>query len=49
MGRTPFGLLVSAMLVGAVAAGSAIAADEGILVGKALIPAPSRELFREFV
>ena len=33
----------------AVAAGSAIAADEGILVGKALIPAPSRELFREFV
>lgn len=33
----------------AVAAGSAIASEEGILVGKALIPAPARELFREFV
>ena len=32
----------------AVAAGAAVAAEDGILVGKALIPAPSRELFREF-
>jgi microcompartment protein CcmL/EutN len=33
----------------AVAAGSAIAAGEGILVGRAVIAAPSKELFREFV
>jgi microcompartment protein CcmL/EutN len=33
----------------AVAAGSAIAAEEGILVGRGIIPAPSRELFRDFV
>jgi microcompartment protein CcmL/EutN len=33
----------------AVSAGAAIASEEGILVGKALIPAPSRELFGEFV
>jgi microcompartment protein CcmL/EutN len=33
----------------AVAAGSAIAADEGILVGRAVIAAPSRELFRDFM
>ena len=33
----------------AVAAGAAVASDEGILVGKAVIPAPARELFREFI
>jgi microcompartment protein CcmL/EutN len=33
----------------AVSAGAAIASEEGILVGKALIPAPSRQLFGEFV
>ena len=33
----------------AVAAGSQVAADEGILVGRAVIAAPSKELFREFV
>ena len=33
----------------AVAAGAAVAADEGILVGKVVIPAPARELFRELV
>jgi microcompartment protein CcmL/EutN len=33
----------------AVAAGAAVAADEGVLVGKAVIPAPAQELFREFV
>ena len=33
----------------AVAAGAAVAADEGILVGKAVIPAPAKELFRELV
>ena len=33
----------------AVAAGAAVAADEGILVGKAVIPGPAKELFREFV
>ena len=33
----------------AVAAGSAIAAEEGILVGRGIIAAPSRELFRDFV
>ena len=33
----------------AVAAGAAIASEEGILVGKALIPAPTKELFREWV
>jgi microcompartment protein CcmL/EutN len=33
----------------AVAAGSQVAADDGILVGRAVIAAPARELFREFV
>lgn len=33
----------------AVMAGSAIAAEEGILVGRAIIAAPRRELFREWV
>ncbi len=33
----------------AVAAGAAVAADEGILVGKAVIPAPAKELFRELI
>jgi microcompartment protein CcmL/EutN len=32
----------------AVAAGAAVASEEGILVGKAVIPGPSKELFREF-
>jgi microcompartment protein CcmL/EutN len=32
----------------AVAAGAAVASDEGILVGKAVIPGPAKELFREF-
>jgi microcompartment protein CcmL/EutN len=33
----------------AVAAGSAVASDEGILVGRAVIAAPSRQLFRDFM
>ena len=33
----------------AVAAGAAVASDEGILVGKAVIPGPAKELFREFM
>jgi microcompartment protein CcmL/EutN len=33
----------------AVAAGTQVAAEEGILVGRAVIAAPSKELFREFV
>ena len=33
----------------AVAAGCAIAAEEGILVGSGVIAAPSKELFREYV
>jgi microcompartment protein CcmL/EutN len=33
----------------AVAAGSAVAAEEGILVGRGVIAAPSKEVFREFV
>lgn len=33
----------------AVAAGSAVAAEDGMLVGRAVIAAPSKELFREFV
>ena len=33
----------------AVATGAQVAADEGILVGRAVIAAPSKELFREFV
>jgi microcompartment protein CcmL/EutN len=33
----------------AVAAGSRIAADEGMLVGRGVIPAPSRELFRDYL
>jgi microcompartment protein CcmL/EutN len=33
----------------AVAAGSRVAGRDGILVDRAVIPAPSRELFREFV
>jgi len=33
----------------AVAAGTQVAAAEGILVGRAVIAAPSQELFREFV
>ena len=33
----------------AVAAGAAVAADDGILVGRAVIAAPSRQLFGEFV
>jgi microcompartment protein CcmL/EutN len=33
----------------AVDAGSAIAGDEGILVARAVIPAPRPELFREFI
>jgi microcompartment protein CcmL/EutN len=32
-----------------VAAGAAVASDEGILVGKAVIPGPAKELFREFM
>jgi microcompartment protein CcmL/EutN len=33
----------------AVAAGAAVASEEGILVGKAVIPGPAKELFREFM
>ena len=33
----------------AVAAGSKAAAEEGMLVGRAVIPAPSEELFRDFI
>jgi microcompartment protein CcmL/EutN len=33
----------------AVSAGAQIAAEDGILVGRAVIAAPSKELFREFV
>ncbi len=33
----------------AVAAGSAIAADEGILVGRVVIAAPSKEVFRDII
>lgn len=33
----------------AVAAGATVAAEEGILVAKAVIPAPRKELFREFI
>jgi microcompartment protein CcmL/EutN len=33
----------------AVAAGSHVAAEEGMLVSKAVIPAPSRELFRDWI
>lgn len=33
----------------AVAAGSQVAAEDGILVGRAVIAAPTKELFREFV
>jgi len=33
----------------AVAAGAAVAADEGILVAKTVIPAPARELFTELI
>jgi microcompartment protein CcmL/EutN len=33
----------------AVAAGTQVAAEDGILVGRAVIAAPSKELFREFV
>jgi len=33
----------------AVAAGAQLAAEDGILVGRAVIAAPSKELFREFV
>jgi microcompartment protein CcmL/EutN len=33
----------------AVAAGAKVAGDDGMLVGKGVIPAPSRELFREYI
>ena len=33
----------------AVAAGSKIAGDDGMLVGRAVIPAPSPELFRDYI
>lgn len=33
----------------AVAAGSAVAAEDGMLVGRGVIPAPSAELFRDFL
>ena len=33
----------------AVAAGAQVAADEGMLVARAVIAGPSRELFREWV
>ena len=33
----------------AVAAGAQVAAEDGILVGRAVIAAPSKELFREFI
>jgi microcompartment protein CcmL/EutN len=33
----------------AVSAGAAVASDEGILVGKAVIPGPAKELFRDFI
>ena len=33
----------------AVSAGATVAAEEGILVAKAVIAAPRKELFREFV
>lgn len=33
----------------AVAAGSKVAADDGLLVGRGVIPAPSPELFRDYV
>jgi hypothetical protein len=32
----------------AAAAGAALASEEGILVGKAVIPGPARGVFREF-
>jgi microcompartment protein CcmL/EutN len=33
----------------AVAAGSKVAAEDGMLVGRGVIPAPSPELFRDFI
>jgi microcompartment protein CcmL/EutN len=33
----------------AVAAGSKVAGDDGMLVGRAVIPAPSPELFRDYI
>ncbi len=33
----------------AVAAGSKVAGDDGMLVGRAVIPAPSPEIFREYI
>ncbi len=33
----------------AVAAGSKVAGEDGMLVGKAVIPAPSQELFRDYI
>jgi microcompartment protein CcmL/EutN len=33
----------------AVAAGSKVAAEEGMLVGRSVIPAPSEELFRDYI
>jgi len=33
----------------AVAAGAKVAGEDGMLVGKGVIPAPSRELFREYI
>jgi microcompartment protein CcmL/EutN len=33
----------------AVAAGSKVAAEEGMLVGRGVIPAPSEELFRDYI
>ena len=33
----------------AVAAGSKVAAEDGMLVGRAVIPAPSAELFRDYI
>lgn len=33
----------------AVAAGSKVAAEDGMLVGKGVIPAPAEELFREYI
>jgi microcompartment protein CcmL/EutN len=51
MGGKGFVLLTGdvASVEAAVAAGSAVAADDGILVGRAVIAAPSKQLFREYV
>ncbi len=51
LGGKGFALLTGdvASVQAAVDAGSAMAGEEGILVGRAVIAAPRRELFREFI